>query len=171
MTGYTHVYTGNGKGKTTAALGLAVRAAGAGMRVFLGQFVKGMKYSEVATLKRLADVITVRQFGRSCFIERKPDPEDIRLAQAGLAETRHILASKDYQLVILDEVTIANHYGLVSTDELLELIDAKPEDVELVITGRYADKRLCDRADLVTEMVEIKHYYEKGVLARKGIDC
>jgi cob(I)alamin adenosyltransferase len=170
MRGYVQVYTGEGKGKTTAALGLALRAAGAGLKVFIGQFVKGMPYSEIKALDRYSELITLRQYGRDCFIYQKPTEEDIEVARAGLEEVRKVIASGQYQLVILDEANIATYYKLFSVDELLELINAKPDDVELVITGRYADRRIIERADLVTEMREVKHYYQKGVQAREGIE-
>ena len=170
MKGYVHVYTGNGKGKTTAALGLAIRAAGAGMRVYIAQFVKGMHYSELDALDRYADRITLKQYGRDCFIEKAPDPEDIRAARQGLEEVKGILASGDYQMVILDEANIATRYNLFSPDELIDLIRSKPETVELVITGRNADPKVVAMADLVTEMKEVKHYYNSGVEARPGIE-
>ncbi len=168
--GYVQVYTGDGKGKTTAALGLALRAAGAGLRVFIGQFVKGMDYSELHALERLDDLIEVRQYGRSCFIEREPEPEDIEAARAGLAEAREEMLSGAWDVVILDEANIATHFKLFPVEELLAVIAEKPEDVELVITGRRADPRVIAAADLVTEMREVKHYYERGVKARRGIE-
>ena len=168
--GYVQVYTGDGKGKTTAALGLAVRAAGAGRRVYIGQFIKGRPYSELAALKRLGDAITVRQYGRGCFIYREPTAEDVRLAESGLAEARRVLAAGEYSVVILDEANVAVTVGLFPVDRLLELIDGKPECVELVLTGRGADARLLARADLVTEMREVKHYFRAGVAARRGIE-
>jgi len=170
MKGYIHVYTGDGKGKTTAALGLALRAVGAGMKVYIAQFVKGMEYSEIKALKKYSENIVVRQFGRDCFIYKEPEDADIKAAREGLAQSEKAILSGEYQLVILDEANIATFYNLFSVDELLELIDKKPDDVELVITGRRADQRIIDRADLVTEMREIKHYYQKGVPARKGIE-
>ena len=170
MKGYVHVYTGNGKGKTTAAIGLAIRAAGAGMRVYIAQFVKGMHYSELDALDRHADRITLKQYGRDCFIEKEPEAEDIRAARQGLEEVKGILASGDYQVVILDEANIATRYNLFSPDELIEVVRSKPEAVELVITGRNADPQVVALADLVTEMKEIKHYYNRGVQARPGVE-
>ena len=170
MKGYVHVYTGNGKGKTTASIGLAIRAAGAGMRVYIAQFVKGMHYSELDALDRFADRITLKQYGRDCFIEKEPEEEDIQAARRGLEEVKGILASGDYQMVILDEANIATRYNLFSPDELIELVRSKPESLELVITGRNADPKVIALADLVTEMKEIKHYYNKGVQARQGIE-
>ncbi len=170
MNGYVQIYTGNGKGKTTAALGLALRAVGAGMKVFIGQFVKGMKYSELGALDRLAPGITVMQFGRGCFIYEKPEEADIQAARLGLIETRRAMLSGDYDLVILDEANIAVYFELFSVEDLLALIDEKPPRIELVITGRYAHEKLLAAADLVTEMKEIKHYYTRGVQAREGIE-
>jgi len=168
--GYVQVYTGDGKGKTTAALGLAVRAAGAGLRVFIGQFIKGLHYSELDGLARYADLITIRQYGRGCFIGRTPDPADVAAAREGLDEVRRAIASGEYPLVILDEANVAVRYGLFSIDDLLAVIDAAPPGVERVVTGRHAHARLVERADLVTEMTEVKHYYTRGVVARDGIE-
>jgi cob(I)alamin adenosyltransferase len=169
--GYLHVYTGDGKGKTTAALGLALRAAGAGLRVFIAQFVKGMHYSELEALERFDDLITVKQFGRDCFIRREPEQADIDAARAGLEEVRELLAGEaPPDVLILDEANIATFYDLFGVDELLEVIEARPEGVEVIVTGRKADPRLIEKADLVTEMKEVRHYYAKGVEARDGIE-
>jgi cob(I)alamin adenosyltransferase len=170
MKGYVQVYTGDGKGKSTAALGLALRAAGAGLRVYIAQFVKGMHYSELDALERFRDRITIRQYGRTCFIRKDPDKEDIRAARDGLQEVRGILTSGSYDLVILDEASIAVHFNLFSADELAGLIGSRPENVELVITGRNAHPKILEMADLVTEMKEVKHYYQEGVEARAGIE-
>ncbi len=170
MKGYVHVYTGNGKGKTTAALGLALRAAGAGLHVYIAQFVKGMQYSELDALKRFEDRITLKQYGRTCFIRNDPAPEDIRAAREGLEEVRRLLASETYQVFILDEASIAVHYNLFSAEELVDLVASRPRNVEVVITGRNAHPKILEIADLVTEMREVKHYYAEGVDARKGIE-
>lgn len=170
MTGFVHVYTGDGKGKTTAALGLALRAAGAGMRVFIARFLKTGDSSELAALERFGDLVTVRSYGRAGFIRGEPAPEDIEQARNGFAEVRNVVASGAYELVILDEVNVAVHLGLLSAEEVLDLIDRRPGNMELVLTGRRADDRIVARADLVTEMREVKHYYHAGVPARKGID-
>ena len=170
MKGYVQVYTGDGKGKTTAAFGLALRAAGAGLKVFIAQFVKGMRYSELDSIKRFSDLITLKQYGRGCFINQDPTEEDIKLVRAGLEEVRGILVSGEYQLVIMDEANIAVHYNLFTADDLVALIDVRPDGVELVITGRYARQSVLDKADLVTEMREVKHYYNQGVMAREGIE-
>jgi len=170
MKGYVQVYTGNGKGKTTAAFGLALRAAGAGLRVYIAQFAKGMCYSELEALARYSDLITVEQYGRDCFIGPALTEQDIQAAQQGLAQMRDVVTGDHWDVVILDEATIATQLGLFTVDELLDLVNAKPESMEIIITGRHADARITARADLVTEMREVKHYYAAGVWARPGIE-
>ena len=168
--GYIQVYTGDGKGKTTAALGLAMRAAGAGLKVYVAQFVKGMDYAELHSFETMRDRVTVRQYGTQSFVCEQREVEAEQLARAGLRETREILAAGDYEVVILDEANVATFYELFDVDDLLDVIGAKPDHVELVITGRNADVRIIERADLVTEMREIKHYYMQGITARPGIE-
>jgi cob(I)alamin adenosyltransferase len=168
--GYVQVYTGDGKGKTTAALGLAVRAAGAGLRVFIGQFVKGRPSSEQAALDRFGDTITLRQFGRECFIHGAPTAEDIRCAEAGLDEARRVLEDGRHALVILDEANVAVQLGLFPVERILDLLAVRPPHVELVLTGRGADPRVLAQADLVTDMRAVKHYFARGVPARRGIE-
>jgi len=168
--GYVHIYTGDGKGKTTAAIGLALRAAGAGMKVFIVQFLKAKASTEFIPLAKLSDSIVFVQYGRDCLIREKPTEEDKTLAQHGLTEARQAIMSGKYDLVILDEANIAVWFKLISVDDLLDLVKKKPLHVELVITGRKADPRLIEAADLVTEMKEIKHYYTQGILARYGIE-
>jgi len=168
--GYIHVYTGNGKGKTTAAFGLALRALCAGKKVYIGQFVKGMKYSEDKAREYLPN-IEIHQFGDSCFINREPNDKDIELAREGLMKCKNILTSKEYDLVILDEISIALYFGLIKVEEVIEILKNKEYSVEVVLTGRYTPKEIIEVADLVTEMKEIKHYYSQGVLSREGIDC
>jgi len=170
MKGYVQVYTGEGKGKTTAALGLIVRAVGAGLKVFLAQFIKGGRYSELKGLQRFDDLITVEQFGLGRFLNGKCTPADVTAARQGLAKMKTVLASGEYDVVVLDEANIAVFYDLFSVQELLELIDCKPEGTELVITGRHAAPELVERADLVTEMRPVKHYYDAGVKARVGVE-
>jgi cob(I)alamin adenosyltransferase len=170
MKGYVQVYTGNGKGKTTAAFGLALRAAGAGLKIFIAQFVKNAKYSEIKAFERLGDAITLRQYGRGDFLNRKPDEADRRAAREGLKEVRELMLSGPYDVIILDEVNIAVYYDLFSVEDLLAFMEARPDHVELVLTGRNADPRIIEAADLVTEMVEAKHYYRQGVEARVGIE-
>ncbi len=169
-TGYVHVYTGTGKGKTTAALGLILRAAGAGLSVLLVQFLKRAEYSEHEALKFLGDRITVRTFGGERRIGSPATDEDRRLAREGLAFLGTALASGAYDLVVADEIVVAAYLGLLLKEEMLALLDVRPPSVELVLTGRYASQELMERADLVTEMKEIRHYFTKGVSARRGIE-
>lgn len=170
--GYIQVYTGHGKGKTTAAFGLALRAAGAGMKVFIAQFVKKRKCSEHRIImEKLKGFITITQYGKGFFLKRKPTMSDIKAAQDGLIEIRKIIQSKEYDIVILDEANVATRYKILAVEDLLDLMKTKPVNVELVITGRYADKRIIQKADIVTEMKMVKHYSEKGVKARNGIEC
>jgi cob(I)alamin adenosyltransferase len=168
--GFVQLYFGNGKGKTTAAMGLALRAAGCGLQVYIAQFVKGLKYSELISLSKLRDNITVKQYGRGCFIKREATKKDVDAALKGLAEVKKIVASGKYDVVILDEITIAEYFKLLSVEDILDLIALKPQNMELILTGRKADSRIIEAADLVTEMVEIKHYYNKGIEAREGIE-
>lgn len=168
MKGYTQIYTGNGKGKSTAAFGLAIRAAGAGLKVFIGQFVKKMEYSEVKSLRKLE--IEIHQYGSGCFIKKNPAQKDIDLAREGYNEVYNLIKKGAYDLVILDELNIALYYRLITEEEALDLVREKPDSLELVITGRYAPEKLVAAADLVTEMKEIKHYYNEGVSARDGIE-
>ncbi len=170
MKGYVQVYTGNGKGKTTAAIGLAIRALGAGWRVFFGQFLKTGEYSEHKALAKFSDHLTIKTYGRNVFIKGEPEEEDRRLAQEAIKELAEITTSGRYRLVVLDEANVAVHYGLITVDQILDLVDGKAEGVELLITGRYAHTRLIERADLVTEMREVKHYYDQGTTARVGVE-
>lgn len=166
---YIHLYTGNGKGKTTAAIGLAIRAVGAGKRVFIAQFVKGMHYSELETLKRIPEV-EIRQYGLDCFIKNKPTQKDIDAARIGLSEVTRVILENSFDVFILDEICIALYYNLFEEEEILNLLITKPKEMEIVLTGRYASKALIEISDLVTEMTETKHYYNNGVQARKGIE-
>lgn len=167
--GMFHIYTGNGKGKTTAAIGLSIRALGAEKNVFFAQFIKGRHYSELDILSRL-DRIKVEQFGRRCFIREEPDEEDIRLAREGLTKAAAILQSGEYDLVILDEATIALYYELFSLEELMQAVENRDDRVEVVVTGRSAPEELIEAADLVTEMNKIKHYFDGDIPARTGIE-
>jgi len=170
MQRYVHVYTGNGKGKSTASFGLALRAAGAGLKTFIAQFAKGMPCSELVALKRFADCITIRQFGRDRFITGSPGKLDLSLARNGFLEVQQATLSGLYDVVILDEINVATFLNLIPVDHLLNLISTRPSHVELVCTGRYADPKVIARADLVTEMREVKHYFQHGVQARSGIE-
>jgi cob(I)alamin adenosyltransferase len=172
MTGYVQVYTGDGKGKTTAALGLALRAAGRGFRTYIAQFLKARPTGEIEAAKKMAPLIRIEQFGREGFLTVKdgPDDEDIARAKDGLTKAGRAMLSGEYRIVVLDEVNTAVHFGLLPEADVLDVIDRRPPDVELVLTGRYAPRSFIDRADLVTEMTEIKHYFAKGVKAREGIE-
>jgi cob(I)alamin adenosyltransferase len=170
MKGYVQVYTGDGKGKTTAALGLALRASGHGMRVYIGQFMKGQEYGELAALRDYP-TITLEQYGDpGCITREEVTPEHVAHAQQGLEQAHKALLSGDYDIVVLDEVNVAIWFGLLAVEDVLVFLEQRPADVEVVLTGRRAPQELIDRADLVTEMREVKHYYAQGVLARKGIE-
>lgn len=170
--GCIQVYTGNGKGKTTAALGLALRAAGYGHKIYIGQFLKGQMYGELISVKKLSPLITIQQFGRKGFIHitKDVDEEDIQRAKRGLKKCLDSMLSKKFKIIILDEINVAVYFNLLSEKEVLQFLDQKPEDVEIILTGRYAPTSFIKRADLVTEMKEKKHYYKKGVRAREGIE-
>lgn len=170
MKGYIQIYTGNGKGKTTAAFGLALRAVGAGKKVFIGQFIKGKTYSEIEAIKKYLPGIDIEQFGLGCFIVKKPTDEDIRAAREGLQKIDQVISSGKYDLIVLDELNIVFLYDLFSIQEFHEILKKRNRETEIVITGRYAPQEIIDMADLVTEMKEIKHYYNEGIEARKGIE-
>ena len=168
--GFVHIYTGNGKGKTTASLGLALRAVGAGKKVFIGQFVKQGDYSELVAIRKFLPDITIRQFGLDSFIIGEPTQDDYKVAHDGLSEIKTVMASGEYDLVILDEINIALYFKLFTMREVVDLIGARPTKVEVVLTGRNAPKELIEIADLVTEMKEVKHYFSTGTQAREGIE-
>lgn len=169
MRGYIQVYTGNGKGKTTACLGLALRSAGAGLRVYIAQFLKNGDYSEIKALSRF-DNITIEQFGMGRFVRGKPSEEEIAAGKTGYLKLCEILKENKHDVVIAEEANVAVMCNILSEKEILDLMDMKPDNVELVITGRGATQAVIEKADLVTEMLEIKHYYKKGVTARVGIE-
>jgi cob(I)alamin adenosyltransferase len=170
--GYVQVYTGNGKGKTTASLGLALRAAGHGLKTVIIQFMKGwIDYGELAGVRMLAPYVEIHQAGRDTFVNRKnPDPEDVRLARQGFELAKETILGRRADIVVLDEINCAVDFGLLPVDEVLELVRNKPDGMELVLTGRGAPREIVDAADLVTEMREVKHYYAKGVDARTGVE-
>jgi cob(I)alamin adenosyltransferase len=170
--GLVQVYTGNGKGKTTAALGVALRAIGHGMKVLVVQFMKGdTGYGEQEAARRLSPNLTILKAGREAFVSRSnPEPIDFELAQEGYSVARKAIRDKEYDIVILDEINMAIDYGILPLSDLLQLVDSKPETIELILTGRSARPEILERADLVTEMVEQKHYYKRGIPARKGIE-
>ena len=170
MKGYTHVYTGNGKGKTSAALGMIVRAVGAGFRVYFGQFLKKGDTSEARCLRKRFPDVSFEQFGSGQLLKGKPSFEDIRLARQGLVRVRTAMLSEQYNIVIADEANVAVKAGVLDVEELLQLVREKPSRLELVFTGRSAPQRLMDVADLVTDMREVKHYFSRKVKARRGIE-
>ena len=168
--GLIHVYTGNGKGKTTAAIGLGIRALGNGLKVLMIQFMKGRRYSELDALEQVKD-FTVVQFGRDEFVSKKnPEKIDIDLAQKGISYAREVLQKNLFDVVILDEINVAVDFHLIALDEVLNLLKLKPKTMELILTGRYAPPELIKHADVVSEVLEIKHPYQKGIQSRKGID-
>ena len=169
--GLVQVYTGNGKGKTSAAFGLALRAAGRGLKVYIIQFIKGgFDYGELYTVDKLPN-LTLKAFGRGEFITAKPpDKEDVRLAEQALQLAKQTVKSGKYDVIILDEVNVALTLKLIDLEEVLKLIQNKPNHVELVLTGRNAPVQVIDASDYVTEMREVKHPYSKGYRSRKGIE-
>jgi cob(I)alamin adenosyltransferase len=168
--GYIHVYTGPGKGKTTSAIGLGVRAAGAGLKVHMLQFMKGRRYSELDSIENINN-FTFSQHGRDEFVNKKnPEKIDIDLAAEGFKKAKELIESNEYDMIILDEINVALDYNLIDLLDVLNMIENKPDKLELVLTGRYANPEIVKYADYVTEMLEIKHPYQKGVEARKGVD-
>ncbi len=172
MAGFIQVYTGNGKGKTTAALGLALRAAGSGFKTYIAQFLKGQPSGEIEAAKRLLPLVRIEQFGREGFITVKdgPDEEDLSRARAGLEKALEAMLSGEYRIVVLDEVNTAVHFKILPEKDVLDFLDKRPAGVEVVLTGRYAPDSFIARADLVTEMNCLKHYFDRGVKAREGIE-
>ena len=172
MKGYIHCYTGNGKGKTTASLGLALRSAGHKRKVLIIQFMKGnIEYGELNGVKMLSPYVVLKQFGRAEFVSKEnPEAVDIDFAKKGLEEARKQIKSGNWDVVILDEINVALDFKLIDLTDVLSIIKSKPEKLELVLTGRYAPKEIIETANLVTEMKEIKHYYRNNVNSRKGIE-
>ena len=168
--GYIQVYTGNGKGKTTAALGITLRCLCAGNKVFFGQFMKGQDYSELKAKEVFCGQLDMEQFGDVEFVKGKPTEKDIAMAKKGLARMEEALSSGQYDMVVFDEINTSLFFHLVEVEDVLAVLDKKPEKTEVILTGRYAPQEIQDRADLVTEMKEIKHYFNAGVMARTGIE-
>jgi len=169
--GMVQVYTGDGKGKTTCALGLALRAVGQGFRVFMIQFLKGRETGEAQAAARLSPEMTLRYFGRHGLVNlRSPAPEDLALVEEAWDLARKVLAAGEHDLVILDEINLVLTHGLIPLDEALEVLRQRPPRVEVVLTGRQAPEELVALADLVTEMRPVKHYYQAGVKSRRGIE-
>ena len=169
--GMIHVYTGNGKGKTTAALGMALRACGHGLKVYMIQFMKGdIEYGELRAAELLPN-LTIVQFGRPSFVDKeKPAEEDIKYAQQAIEHAKKIVKKAEYDIVILDELNVAIDFKLIDLEDVLSLINSKPKNMEIIITGRNAHDKVIERADYVTNMEKIKHPYDKGVAARDGIE-
>jgi cob(I)alamin adenosyltransferase len=169
--GLVQIYTGDGKGKTTAALGLALRASGAGLRSIIIQFMKGRDCSEHAAVRLLEGMVSIERYGSGRFFKSTDDIEEHRrYAQRGIDRAHEVLREGSYSLVILDEIVTAASSGIISFDEIFALISEKPGTVELILTGRGANEELIKRGDLVTEMKKIKHYYDEGIGARQGIE-
>lgn len=170
--GYIQVYTGNGKGKTTAAIGQAVRSAGFGLKCYMLQFMKDFPYNEKTSLKRLEDLITIKQICKDDWVFRKelPPEEEKQKALTALLEAKELMLKKEYDLIILDEVCVSIYFGLLEKEDVIDFVNVKPETVELILTGRYCPEELIEKADLVTDMKEVKHYYRQGVISRRGID-
>ena len=170
MKGYIQIYTGNGKGKTTAALGVAMRTIGAGGKVFIGQFLKSGDYSEMNTLRKFKDQVTVEHYGLGRFVKGSPTQEDIDAGRDGYNRVSQIVEKGEYGLVIIDEGNVAVKYNIFSEKDLLNIFKKKPDHVELIVTGRGATQEVMEKADLVVEMKAIKHYFQQGVKARVGIE-
>lgn len=170
--GFVQIYTGNGKGKSTAAIGQAVRAAGFGLKSYIAQFMKEYPYNELNSLKYLSEWITIEQFGGDEFVYKKelPGKEELKKAREGLQSAKDKMLSDKYGIIILDEAIVAIYFKLIKTEDLVDFIKQKPEKIELILTGRYCPEELMNLADLVTEMKEVKHYYQKGINSRKGIE-
>jgi len=171
-TGLVELFTGNGKGKTTAALGIVLRAIAHNLKVYIVYFMKGgYPYGEQQVFSGMPDV-DFSVFGFAQLTDpNNVKPEEIEQAENALAKAREVIAGGEYDVVILDEINVASGWKLIDVNDVLELVRSKPEGMELILTGRYADQRLIDAADLVTEMKKVKHPFDQGVHARKGIDC
>lgn len=168
---YIQIYTGDGKGKSTAAMGMIVRALGNDFKIFFGQFMKNKTYSEIKTLKNFSeDKLRLEQFGTDRRVGAPLTPKDYEAALLGIELAETEMLTRNYDLMILDEFNLTAHYKLISKECILNFIEKKPKTMELVITGRYAPGWLIEKADLVTEMKMVKHYFSKGVAARKGIE-
>ncbi|MGB2930170.1 MAG: cob(I)yrinic acid a,c-diamide adenosyltransferase [Desulfobacterales bacterium] len=167
---YIQVYTGDGKGKTTAALGLSIRAAGHGLKTYIGQFMKGQHYGELTAL-RDNPFITIEQYGDiQCIHRDQVTQKHMDQAEQGLIKSRNAMLSGQYDIVILDEINVTVWFGLLTVEQVLEFLDQRPESVELILTGRNASQEFIQYADLVSEIKEVKHYYNQGILARDGIE-
>ena len=166
-----HIYTGNGKGKTTAALGQALRAVGHGLKVLMIQFMKGqINYGELKSARHLP-LLEIEQFGRAEFVNPEhPEEIDRELARKAMLRAQQAIQKKRYDMVILDEINVAVHFGLISIGEVLALLKRTPRDVDVVLTGRYMPEQFAEHADLISDIREVKHHFHDGVSARKGIE-
>ncbi|MFQ6127424.1 MAG: cob(I)yrinic acid a,c-diamide adenosyltransferase [Thermoplasmata archaeon] len=169
--GLIQVYTGTGKGKTTASLGLAMRACGHGLKVYMIQFMKGkIDYGELRAAEKI-EGLTIEQFGRPEFVDKdNPAEEDVKLARKALQKSKEVILSGEYDIVILDEINVAIEWNLVELGDVIDLLNRKPKNVEIILTGRYARKEIIDMADLVSEIREVKHPFKRGMHSRLGVD-
>lgn len=170
--GFTQIYTGNGKGKTTAAIGQVIRAAGFGLKSYIACFMKDFPYSEFESFKRFQDLIKVEVFGKDDFVYRKeyPTGDELKAIKMGLDVAREKMLTEEYDIIVLDEICVCNYFKIFSEDEIVDFIKLKPANVELILTGRYCPEKVFEYADLITEMKEVKHYFTKGVNSRRGIE-
>ncbi|KUG25923.1 cob(i)alamin adenosyltransferase [hydrocarbon metagenome] len=170
--GYIQIYTGNGKGKTTAAIGQAIRASGAGFKSLIIQFMKEYPYSELKALEHFKEYITIEQYCGDEFVYKKelPNEEEKNKAKLALQKVKDEFSKDNYDIIILDEVIVSIYFKLVELQDVIDVVKLKPSKKELILTGRYCPQELIDHADLVTEMKEVKHYYANGVLSRRGFE-
>ncbi len=170
--GFIQIYTGNGKGKSTAAIGLAIRALGYGLKVYMLQLMKDFPYNEMKILSNLSEDLVIKKIGKDDWVFRKEKPpqNEVNEAIEALSHLKDLMIAEKYDLFILDEIFAAVYFGLIDEDRVIEIINKKPDQIELVLTGRYCSDKIIRMADLVTEMKEIKHYYSKGIFSRPGID-
>lgn len=170
--GKTQIYTGNGKGKTTAAIGLSIRAAGRGFKVYFAQFIKDMEYGEISILNDIRNIdVKLYGTGDGCLISRPLEEKDKMIARKALAEVKSIMLSDNYDIIVCDELNVTMALGILKEEEIIDFMKNKPDNVELILTGRGATDKQIELADLVTEMKEIKHYYtDSNVKARDGIE-
>ncbi|MEY8001351.1 cob(I)yrinic acid a,c-diamide adenosyltransferase [Clostridium sp. Mt-5] len=169
--GLVMVVTGNGKGKTTSAFGQALRAIGHGYKVFIIQFMKGRKYGEIIAAEKYLPDLTIVQCGLDSFVMKdNPAPVDIDLAQQGFEKAKEAVKSKEYNLVILDEINVAVNFNLISEQDVIDLIKQKPPELNLLLTGRYASDKIEEIADMVSDITEVKHHYNAGIKGQAGIE-
>ncbi len=171
--GYIQVYTGNGKGKTTTAIGQAIRALGGGLKVYFVQFMKNFQYSELSLLENIHPNFTIKRYGTDDFVFKKTPPDEKLIVEMrdGLKKTEQIMLSESYDIIILDEILVSIYFKIFKTQEVISFLQKKPEKIEIILTGRYCPNEIIKLADLVTDMKEVKHYYQKGVSSRPGIEC